>query len=107
ALISRPCLMRSTKCSVVGARLIRNNGTMSERESEQGPAESGAVLEEPAPVVEPARPPGGTPGGSPGGSHRTGARTALWLAGLPILILAGVALSPFWAPQIEPLFPWG
>jgi hypothetical protein len=76
---------------------------MSERESEQGPAESGAVPEEPAPAVEPARP----PGGSPGGSHRTGARTALWLAGLPILILAGVALSPFWAPQIEPLFPWG
>jgi hypothetical protein len=26
---------------------------------------------------------------------------------LLILILAGVALSPFWAPQIEPLFPWG
>ena len=76
---------------------------MSERESEQGPAESGAVPEEPAPAVEPARP----PGGSPGGSHRTGARAALWLAGLPILILAGVALSPFWAPQIEPLFPWG
>jgi hypothetical protein len=31
----------------------------------------------------------------------------LWLAGLLILILAGVALSPFWAPQIEPLLPWG
>jgi hypothetical protein len=29
------------------------------------------------------------------------------LAGLLILILAGVALSPFWEPQIEPLFPWG
>jgi hypothetical protein len=26
---------------------------------------------------------------------------------LLILILAGVASSPFWAPQIEPLFPWG
>jgi hypothetical protein len=26
---------------------------------------------------------------------------------LLILILAGVALSPFWAPQIERLFPWG
>jgi hypothetical protein len=26
---------------------------------------------------------------------------------LLILILAGVALSPFWAPQIEPLIPWG
>jgi hypothetical protein len=29
------------------------------------------------------------------------------MAGLLILILAGVALSPFWAPQIEPLLPWG
>jgi hypothetical protein len=28
------------------------------------------------------------------------------LTGLLILIVAGVALSPFWAPQIEPLFPW-
>ena len=31
----------------------------------------------------------------------------MWLAGLLILILAGVASSPFWAPQIEPLLPWG
>jgi hypothetical protein len=31
----------------------------------------------------------------------------LWLAGFLILILAAVALSPFWAPQIAPLFPWG
>jgi hypothetical protein len=29
------------------------------------------------------------------------------MAGLLILVLAGVALSPFWAPQIEPLLPWG
>jgi hypothetical protein len=29
------------------------------------------------------------------------------LAGLLILILAGVASSPFWAPQIEPVLPWG
>jgi hypothetical protein len=69
---------------------------MSERESEQGP-ESGATPEEPAaaPAIEPARQP------------RRSARAALWLAGLLILVLAGVALSPFWAPQIEPLLPWG
>jgi hypothetical protein len=69
---------------------------MSERESEQGPAEAGAVPQEPAspPAVEPARPP-----------YRF-SPAALWLAGFLILILAGVALSPFWAPQIEPLFPW-
>jgi hypothetical protein len=29
------------------------------------------------------------------------------MAGLLILVLAGVALSPFWALQIEPLLPWG
>ena len=70
---------------------------MSERESEQGPAEGGAEPEEPAPTpaVEPPRPP------------RRSGRAALWLAGLLILILAGVASSPFWAPQIEPLLPWG
>jgi hypothetical protein len=70
---------------------------MPERESEQGPAEGGSEPEEPAatPAVEPPR-----------GSHRGSGRAALWLAGLLILIVAGVALSPFWAPRIEPLFPW-
>jgi hypothetical protein len=93
--------MRSTKFSVYGARLTRNSGTMSERESEQGPAEGGAVPEEPAstPAIEPASPPDKPP--------RRSARAALWMAGLLILVLAGVALSPFWAPQIEPLLPWG
>ena len=70
---------------------------MSERESEQGHAEDGAVPTEPGstPAVEPAR------------RTRNSGRAALWLAGLLILILAGVVLSPFWAPQVEPLFPWG
>ena len=63
--------------------------------------EGDAALGEPnaTPAVEPAR-----PGGK---SSRGSGRAALWLAGLLILILAGVALSPFWAPQIEPLLPWG
>src|SRR5690242_15814062 len=89
--------MRSTKCSVVFARLIRNNGTMSERESEEGPAESHAAPVEPdsTPAVEPTRP------------RRRSGRAALWLALLLILTLAGVASSPFWAPQVAPLFPWG
>jgi hypothetical protein len=70
---------------------------MSERESEQNPAEAGAAPEEPAstPAVEPARPP------------RRFSRAAAWLAGFLILILAAVALSPYWAPQIGPLLPWG
>ena len=70
---------------------------MSERESGEGPAESGAAPEErgSTPAVEPARP------------IRRSGPAALWLAGLLILLLAGVASSPFWAPQIEPLLPWG
>jgi hypothetical protein len=74
---------------------------MSERESEEGPAEGVAAPAEPdsTSAVEPARPPSGSAKGFP--------RSALWLAGLLILILAGAALSPFWAPQIEPLLPWG
>ncbi len=30
----------------------------------------------------------------------------LWLAGLLVLVIGGVALSPFWAPAIAPLLPW-
>jgi hypothetical protein len=33
-------------------------------------------------------------------------RTALWLA-LPVLVIAAVALSPFWAPPLAVLLPWG
>lgn len=33
-------------------------------------------------------------------------RAALWLAALTVLIVAAVALSPFWAPQMEQLSPW-
>lgn len=32
---------------------------------------------------------------------------ALWLAALLALVIAGVALSPFWAPPIAGLLPWG
>jgi hypothetical protein len=69
---------------------------MSERESEQGPAEDGAVPPEAA----------STPAVEPVARTRNSGRTALWLTGLLFLILAGVVLSPFWAPQIEPLIPW-
>jgi hypothetical protein len=31
----------------------------------------------------------------------------LWLAGLLVLAIAAVALSPFWAPAMAPLLPWG
>ncbi|HEY1432147.1 MAG TPA: hypothetical protein VGF39_11070 [Stellaceae bacterium] len=70
---------------------------MSERESEQSAAEQDAATPEPgsSPAAEPTRP------------VRGFSRAALWLASFLILILAGVALSPFWAPQIAPLLPWG
>ncbi len=76
---------------------------MSQRDSGEGAAEDGAAEDGAAPTeqdstqaaVEPARTP------------RRSGQAALWLAALLILILAGVALSPLWAPQIEPLFPWG
>jgi hypothetical protein len=34
-------------------------------------------------------------------------RPALWLAGLPPLIIAAVAVSPFWAPPVARTLPWG
>jgi hypothetical protein len=34
-------------------------------------------------------------------------RSALWFVSLPALIIAGVLLSPFWAPQVGRLLPWG
>lgn len=34
-------------------------------------------------------------------------QAALWLAGLLVLVIAAVALSPFWAPAMAPLLPWG
>jgi hypothetical protein len=34
-------------------------------------------------------------------------RSALWFAAGLALVIAGVALSPFWAPAVAPLLPWG
>jgi hypothetical protein len=34
-------------------------------------------------------------------------QAALWLAVMLALVIAGVALSPFWAPAMAPLLPWG
>jgi len=70
---------------------------MSERESEGGPAEDRAVEVEANVAPEPAA--------RPRGSFSGAGRAALWLAALLILVLAGVALSPFWAPQLAPLLP--
>jgi len=72
---------------------------MSEGHSEQHQEEAAAPAE-PAPsppsAPDPTRPP-----------HRGSRLAALWLAILLVLIVAGVALSPFWAPDLGPLLPWG
>jgi hypothetical protein len=57
---------------------------------------------------EEPRPPEAEPGGDatapPSGSPP---RSALWLAAVLAVVIAGVALSPFWAPAVAPLLPWG
>jgi len=39
-------------------------------------------------------------------SAATFRQTALWLAALLVLVIAGLTLSPFWAPAVAPLLPW-
>ncbi len=39
-------------------------------------------------------------------SAATFRQTALWLAALLVLVIAGLAMSPFWAPAVAPLLPW-
>jgi hypothetical protein len=38
---------------------------------------------------------------------RRSGRAALWLAVLALVVVAGIAASPFWAPFVAPLLPWG
>jgi hypothetical protein len=65
--------------------------TSGEDLQKQGPPPS-----EPEPTEGETTPPSGAP-----------ARSALWLAALLALVIVGVLLSPFWAPAIAPLLPWG
>lgn len=71
---------------------------MSEGHNEQRPGEaeagSGKPEAPPPSAADEIRPRRGSP------------RTA-WLSVLLVLILAGIALSPFWAPALAPLLPWG
>jgi hypothetical protein len=72
---------------------------MSEGHSEERPAEGGGLPAEPEanppPAVELPR------------QRNSSRAAALWLLGALILLVAGVALSPFWAPAVAPLLPWG
>jgi hypothetical protein len=57
----------------------------------------------------PAEPEGGEEASPPSDASpaASSSRSALWLGALLVLVIAGVALSPFWAPELAPLLPWG
>jgi hypothetical protein len=69
---------------------------MSEEHSEEHSGERGAIDTETPPAA--AEPPPARQRGSRG--------VATGLLALLIVVLAGVALSPFWAPEVAPLLPW-
>jgi hypothetical protein len=71
---------------------------MSEGHSEDRAAEGTDLPAEPAP------PPPAAEGTQP---RKPRQLAVLWLSTLLLLIVAGVALSPFWAPDLAPLLPWG
>jgi hypothetical protein len=73
---------------------------MSEGRSDEHQQEAGTIHVEPDPpsTADPANPAGGP---------RNGSRAALLLlAALLVVIVAGVALSRFWAPALVPILPW-
>jgi hypothetical protein len=71
---------------------------MSEMQPEELPAERGTIRAEPEP-----RPPDTSDAARRPGASRL---AVLWLLAVLIIIIAGVALSPFWAPGVAPLLPW-
>lgn len=67
---------------------------------------AGAAIPPPEPIPEPAEPASEPP--APAVRRAGFGRQAIaWLATLLVLLIAGVAASPFWAPAITPLLPWG
>ena len=71
---------------------------MSEGHSERSAGEADAPAREP----EASPPPDAAAAPSRGSSRGP----AAWLSAVLALILAGIALSPFWAPRLAPLLPW-
>lgn len=74
---------------------------MSETHQPPSEASQPTGAERPAPRAEPEpetaagrRPPWRGPG------------VALWLALILVLLVGGIAASPFWAPELAPLLPW-
>lgn len=63
--------------------------------------------ENPAPDPAPApEPPGGSVPQQTVGRGARGRGAAMGLIALLVLLLAGVAAAPFWAPSVMPLLPW-
>src|SRR5260370_27549561 len=71
---------------------------MSEGRGEERPGEGAPIHADP----EPSPPAAADPARQPASR-----RSALWLSAVVILIVAGVGLSPFWAPDVAQLLPWG
>lgn len=71
------------------------------------PGAVGAAAPEPDPATigdtAPSFQPNAAPPARPAGRSRP---AVLWLALLLALVVAGIALSPFWAPAVAPLLPW-
>ena len=72
---------------------------MSEGHSEERPREGAAISADPE-----ASPPSAA---DPAQRQPASRPAALWLSAVVILIVAAVGLSPFWAPEVAPLLPWG
>jgi hypothetical protein len=69
---------------------------MSEERSEEHPEEKGAINSESAPAAA-----------DPPARQRGSWGAVLWLVVFLTVVLAGVALSPFWAPELALQLPWG
>ena len=67
---------------------------MSEARSEEHPEEESGGTVDAMPTA-------------PTAARRRSSGATPWLAALLIVVVVGVALSPFWAPQIGALLPWG
>ncbi len=89
---------------------------MSEGEAMSEEHSAGAPHDRDLPPVEPegvelGRHVGGTatPPAAAAPAHRAARLrlAVLWLALLLALVIAGIALSPFWAPAVASLLPWG
>ena len=87
-------------------RCLKNVGA-GHRRSRLRAGQTGAEPIEPEPSPADDIPP--AVAAQPANDSRSAAtfrQTALWLAALLVLVIAGLAMSPFWAPAVAPLLPW-